>query len=133
MTEPVPDYIIQVICDDPGHARNKVAKIATFGRFTENGEIRWLIWDTERARWRNTMPDSNDVFRRYGAPDEDKGSTYRWQCKLCGTPLKVQEGTLHHVLEGTYRELPKTTTGKRVSQVPMSVLRQVASKPDRMQ
>jgi hypothetical protein len=28
------DHIIEAICADPRHARGKVAKIATFGRFT---------------------------------------------------------------------------------------------------
>jgi hypothetical protein len=42
----LPEHIVEAIRDDPRHARNKVAKIARFGRYTPpNCEIRWLIWD----------------------------------------------------------------------------------------
>jgi hypothetical protein len=53
----LPEYIIEAICDDPRHARGKVANLAAFGRFTSpNGEVRWLIRD-DTGNWRYTRPD----------------------------------------------------------------------------
>jgi len=127
---PEPEHIIQAICNDPRHARGKVAKVATFGRFTfPHGEVRWLILDA--GEWRYTRPDPTGVYRRYGAHDEDRGSTYVWPCKLCPRSLEVTEITLRRVLEDTYQGLLKTTGNERVSQVPITVLRQVASRQPR--
>jgi hypothetical protein len=124
MTEP--EHIIEAICNDPRHARGKVAKVATFGRFTfPNGEIRWLI--REAGEWRYTRPDPTGVYRRYDV-DVDKGATYVWPCKLCPRSLEVRENTLHQVLEHTYEGLLKTTANECVSKVPIAVLRQVASR-----
>jgi hypothetical protein len=126
MTEPVPGHIIKAVCDDPRHARNKVAKVATFGRFTlRNGEVRWFIRD-DAGEWRYTRPDPAGVYRRYGA-DADKGSTYVWTCKLCSRSLEVREGTLHQLLEDTYQGLLITRPGERVSPVSVKALRLVAS------
>lgn len=126
MPEPEPEHIIQAICNDPRHARAKVATVATFARFTQpNGEVRWLIGDA--GAWRYTRPDPTGVYRRYGA-DADKGSTDVWPCKLCPRSLEVREGTLHQVLEDTYAGLLKTGVNERVSKVPIAVLRKVASR-----
>lgn len=130
MTEQ-PERVIEAICDDPRHARGKVAKIAAFGRFTRNGQTRWRIRGKD-GDWRYTRPDPAGVFRRYGAPDEDKGSTYVWECKLCGRSLDVRESTLHQVLEGTYQGLLNASEGARVSPVSLALLRRVASQVDRL-
>lgn len=125
MTEP--EHVIVAICNDPRHARDKVAKIKTFGRFTwPSGEVRWLIRGDDGG-WHYTPPDSDRVYRRYHA-DTEKGSTYTWPCNLCPRTLRVREDTLHQVLEDTYRGLQQTRPGERVSRVPIEVLRRVASK-----
>jgi hypothetical protein len=127
-----PDHIIKAVCCDARHTRDKVAEIATFGRFTlDNGELRWLILG-RGGRWRYTPPDGDGVYRRYRT-DSAKGATYSWPCTLCPRRLRVREDTLQQVLENTYRGLLKTRPGKHVSAVPISVLRQVASQVARPQ
>jgi hypothetical protein len=130
--ELLPDHIIEAICNDPRHARGKVARIATFGRVTlPNGEVRWLVRGDD-GNWRYTRADPDGVYRRYGA-DADKGSTYLWPCKLCSRSLEVREDTLHQVLESVYCGLRKVDARGAVSQVPIAVLRHVASKLTRLQ
>jgi hypothetical protein len=115
-----PEHIIQAICNNPRHARNKVAKIARFGRFTfPNGEVRWLIWDPNRETFMYTVrPDATvEAHGRYGAESE-MGSTYTWPCKLCKRSLKVREGTLQERLERIYQEgLPENGARQHVSRI----------------
>ncbi len=126
----MPEHVIEAICDDPRHARGKVAKVATFGRFTlPNGEVRWKIWDGDRwsytVRPRETHRGRVEVHHRYDAEPE-KGSRYRWPCKLCPRSFEVREDTLQQVLEAIYRgQLAAATPGAPVS---IKALRGVASK-----
>jgi hypothetical protein len=123
------DYVIEVICDDPRHARGKKTDIATFGRFTlPNGEVRWLVRDGKDWRYtpvpRATGRGRVNVHRRYDAEPE-KGSTYEWPCNLCPRSLEVREGTLDELLETVYQGLLKT--GAPNEPITIQTLRRIAS------
>jgi hypothetical protein len=108
-----PGYILSVVCDDPRHARGKVASIATFGRFTlPNGEVRWLVRDGDEWSYTVRPRDGGRVraHRRYDAEPE-LGSTYTWTCNLCPRSLKAREGTLQGLLETTWGRRGELTAG----------------------
>jgi hypothetical protein len=102
MSEPLADYCkVIVVCEDPRHARGKVAKIDTFNRFDG-------MWITRS----DGAPSTLEEYRR---PDDPAGPVWgsarwrragsttghsrrRYKCKLCGTVLECTEGTLHWLL-----------------------------------
>jgi hypothetical protein len=110
-----PEHILSVVCDDPRHARGKVARIATFGRFTlPGGEVRWLVRVGDDWRYtpvdRESGPERVQVHRRYDA-EPGLGSTYTWPCNLCPRSLKAREGTLQGLLEATWSRRGELTAG----------------------
>jgi len=76
-----PDHTIEVICDDPRHARGKVAKIETFRRYTN--------------------PHGESVWRSSHMGRHTSGRL-PYKCKLCPTSLVCNEDTLQRLLESTW-------------------------------
>jgi hypothetical protein len=128
MPEPVPQYTIDVFCDDGRHDAGEIEEVAKFGRFTlPHGEVRWLIWDSEGQSWNYTVrPGANvEIHRRYGA-DSGKGSTYHWRCNQCPRSLEASENSLHQLLEATHQGLLKTDPGQHMSRVNLAMLRLIS-------
>jgi hypothetical protein len=123
MTQPV-DYTIEVFCDDPSHARGKVAKIEMFHHEADSSSGSWWFTRSEAAVGREDLfeqfggqgrsgertyrrdrsypewPESlESVHRRYDDPDPGRQSRHSYRCKLCGRKLPANDATLFRVLD----------------------------------
>lgn len=109
---------IEVVCDDPGHARGKVAKIETFRRY-ENPPGAGL--------WRASRTGRHTSGREL------------YSCKLCPASPVWNEDTLQRILEsvwshraelervGLLTPAPRSRTNIGACRVSLSTLNRVAS------
>lgn len=100
---------IAVVCDDPGHARGKVARIDTFTRL-EHG------WMTNEQLGQDKPRDFGWTAGR--APWG--GARHEYSCKLCRTMLRCSSELLNWMLD--------EVAAQGVSQVSLRTLVLLASK-----
>jgi hypothetical protein len=134
-----PDHTIEVFCDDPRHARGKIAKLETFRRFsTDDGRWWWL------ARRENMARDDDGTYWSRHRPGWPAGSLeslhhsardrLRYECNLCSAtrprgqaPLECTEETLQWLLESVWQGMLKLGAEQDVSRVNLQTLNLVAS------
>jgi hypothetical protein len=134
-----PDHTIEVVCDDPRHARGKVAKIETFRRFSA-ADGRWW-WLPRRENMARRDDGAYLSHHRPGWPSHSLESVHaadsdrlRYECKLCAgarprgqAPLECTEDTLQWLLESAWQGLRKLGAKQGVSRINLQTLHQVAS------
>jgi hypothetical protein len=112
------DYVIEAICDDPRHARGKVAKIETFRRYDD--PLGGSLWRASH-------------IGRHASGREP------YTCKLCRMSLVCNEDTLQRLLgsvwarraelqsAGLLTPAPRTRTNVGAWRVSLRTLKLVAS------
>ena len=81
-----PDHILKVVCDDPRHARGKVAAVATFRRFTLPDGTWWIPAQMTPDVFHDAAQDDGTYRSRRGrlqGGHPGAQTRYRWPCKLC--------------------------------------------------
>jgi hypothetical protein len=146
------DYTIKVFCDDPSHARGKVAKIETFYREAEadpTGQRWWFTLGesavlsedmseqlsgggrtgeaTYQKRDQSDWPRSlESVHRRYDEPDLGRQNRPKYRCNLCGQGLPANAGTLNRALDRVAAQ-GEWRIADGVSRIRLTLLEHVAS------
>ena len=92
------DATVDIICDDSGHARGKVAGFEKFVRV----DGRWRPWPRAVATIKHLpsvgapVPTSG-ALRDYRRPDGS--ATHSYACKLCGLSFTGTDATLTRILD----------------------------------
>ncbi|MDA0251850.1 MAG: hypothetical protein O3A42_13075 [Actinobacteria bacterium] len=90
-------YELTIVCDDPRHARGKVATIEAVTRLKGH----WLARNVERSAVEEfRRPDESWGSARWRRIGSDYGQNRRrYACKLCGTTLVLTESAMAAVLD----------------------------------
>lgn len=86
---------VKIVCDDPRHARGKVARIATLQRAGDT----WVRRSGDQSaveEFTRPRPEGKTwgSARYRPAASETGGDRSRYRCKLCGTELACTEPVL---------------------------------------
>ena len=110
--------MIDVICDDPRHARGKVAKIRSFDR----SPVGWVDITPHRAHQHHGEPPTPWRPNVVGAREQLR---HRFECKLCAgkswrAPLECTDETLQWLLD--------TVAAQGVTSISLHTLSVIASR-----
>jgi hypothetical protein len=112
---------IDIVCDDPRHARGKVAKIESFEYYPDTGS--WVGISYRRQAFRH--PGEPPSPWRPNVVGTRPPLRHRYECKLCagrpwGAPLECTEETLLWLLD--------TVAAQGVTRVSIHTLKVIASR-----
>jgi hypothetical protein len=113
------DAAVDVVCDDPGHARGKVARLEKFVRV----DGYWRPWPRVVATIKHLpgvgapVPTSG-ARRDYRRPDGS--ATHSYTCKLCGLSFTGTDVTLTRILN--------LLAAQGVTQINLKALSMIASR-----